>query len=102
MYPLLDYVYPLLLCKGPVKVLVTSGTALREGISISKNPKTHTKRREVRLLTFTPTFDESRSQIDTLLPMPKDQQRHCTHTPCTQPHLDATLIPPTTVQVQPS
>ena len=26
-------------CQGPVKVLVTSGSALREEISISKNPK---------------------------------------------------------------
>ena len=31
-------------CKGPGKVLVTSGTALREEVSISKTPKTHTTR----------------------------------------------------------
>ena len=30
-------------CKGPGEVLVTSGTALREEVSISKNPKTHTR-----------------------------------------------------------
>ena len=33
-------VKPQLSCTGPVKVLGTSGTALQEELSISKNPKT--------------------------------------------------------------
>ena len=44
------------LCKGPGKVLVTSGTALREEISISKNPKTQ---KHIDILVAHFTLDEA-------------------------------------------